>query len=215
MTKSDLFQIFANKDFDQEEVVNQIIKKPKLILDLIAGLNNGQAAIKYGCAKILRRISEQNPDLLYPQMDFFLDQLDSENNIFKWNATFIIANLSSVDRDGKFEKVFDKYFAPIPGPVLITAANTIGSAAKIALAKPELTDKISHEILKVENAKYQTDECRNIALGHAIKSFEQFFDQISAKKPVINLVKKQLRNSRNATKKKAEKFLKKYKINVN
>ncbi|MHC4565577.1 MAG: hypothetical protein ACYTE3_07425 [Planctomycetota bacterium] len=50
-------------------------------------------------------------------------------------------------------------------------------------------------------------ECRNVALGHTIKSFDQFFDQIEDKKPVLRLVKKQLKNTRNATRKKAERFL--------
>ncbi len=80
------------------------------------------------------------------------------------------------------------------------------------MVKPELSDKIAQEILKVEKAKYQTAECRNVALGHAIKSFDQFFDQIEDKEPVIKLIKRQLKNTRNATRKKAEKFIKKHMI---
>ena len=52
-----------------------------------------------------------------------------------------------------------------------------------------------------------TAECRNIALGHAIKSLDQFFAQIEDKKPVVRLVKKQLKNTRTSTRKKAERFL--------
>ncbi len=80
-------------------------------------------------------------------------------------------------------------------------------AAKIALAKPETTDRITAEILKVARAKYQTAECRNVAIGGAIESFDQFFAQIEDKEPVIKFVKKQLRNTRAATLKKAERFL--------
>ena len=73
-----------------------------------------------------------------------------------------------------------------------------------------MTERVTRELLKVEKAKYQTDECRNIALGIAIKSFEQFFEQIEDKEAVIKLIKKQLNNSRNVTKKKAADFLKKH-----
>ncbi|MFQ5677760.1 MAG: hypothetical protein ACE5G1_17860, partial [bacterium] len=38
------------------------------------------------------------------------------------------------------------------GPVLVTAANIIQGAAKIAKAKPELTPRITRELLKVEKA---------------------------------------------------------------
>ncbi len=37
--------------------------------------------------------------------------------------------------------------------------------------------------------------------------FVKFFGQIEDKEPVIRLVKKQLKNTRNATRKKAERFL--------
>ena len=95
---------------------------------------------------------------------------------------------------------------------MITAANIIGSSAKIALAKPELADCIAVEILKVEKAVYQTDECRNVAIGHAIKSFQRFFDQIKQKEPVIKFIKQHLINSRSGTRKAAEKFVKTYGI---
>ncbi|GAG52160.1 unnamed protein product, partial [marine sediment metagenome] len=101
-------------------------------------------------------------------------------------------------------------FALISGPTLITAANTIRGAAKIALAKPKLTDKITQELLKVEKAEYQTTECRNVVLGHVINSFSEFFDQIENKRPVVELIRKQFKNTRSGTRKKAEKFLKKF-----
>ncbi len=93
---------------------------------------------------------------------------------------------------------------------MITASNVVKGAPKIARSKPALTERVTRELLKVEKARYKTDECRNIALGITIKSFEQFYDQIDDKAAVIKLIKNQLNNSRNATKKKATDFLKKH-----
>ena len=64
-------------------------------------------------------------------------------------------------------------------------------------------------LLKVEDATYQTPECRNVALGHVITAFDQLFDQITRKRAVLQLVTRQLANRRAATRKKAEKFLRK------
>jgi hypothetical protein len=86
----------------------------------------------------------------------------------------------------------------------------IRSAATIARAKPELTERITQEILKVESARYQTDECRNVAIGHAIKTFSDFFGQIITGTPVMEFVKHQLANSRSGTQRAAVKFMKKY-----
>lgn len=209
---SELLQEIAKKETDIDEIADRVINNPELLSEVFQGLESDTARIKYGSEKVLRLISEKEPKILYPHFDFFASLLDNENNFLKWGAIITIANLAAADSEGKFEKIFNKYFAPIPGPKLIPAGNVIGSAAKIALAKPQLTDKIANEVLKVEKAKYQTTECRNIALGHAIKLFDRFFDQITDKEPVINLVRKQLKNTRNATRKKAEKFLDKHNL---
>jgi hypothetical protein len=95
---------------------------------------------------------------------------------------------------------------------MITAGNTIASAARIALYKPRLIERITQEILKVEKAKYQTKECVNVACGHAIDSFSQFYEKIIDKGPVIEFIKRQIRNTRAPVRKRAEKFLKKHKI---
>jgi hypothetical protein len=207
MTASRLLQQIARKDSGKERIADRVIKNPKLLSEIFNGLSADNTRIKYGCVKVLRIISKKDPKLLYPKFDFFVGLLDSENKIMQWEGIHVLANLAGVDSKGKFEKIFNKYFAPITGSVMVTAANVIKGAAKIALAKPKLTEKISRQLLKVEQAGYKTAECRNVALGHAIKSFDQFFDQIKNKQLVLRLVKKQLRNTRNATRKSAERFL--------
>lgn len=183
-----------------------------MIPSLFEGLSSDNAATKYGCEKTLRFISGKKPELLYPYFDFFAKMLDCENNFLKWGAIMTIANLTKTDEKNKIEKIFDKYFSPISGPVMITAANTIGSAAKIALSKPHLIEQITKEILKVEQAKYKTTECVNIACGHALDAFSQFYEKIKDQGPVIEFIKRQLKNKRTPVRKRAERILKKYKI---
>jgi hypothetical protein len=92
---------------------------------------------------------------------------------------------------------------------MITASNTIKATVKIAGFKHNLTEKIAEEILKVEQADYETTECNNIVIGQAIASLGVLFPQLKNKKPVFEFVKKQLKNKRPATRKKAEVFLRK------
>jgi hypothetical protein len=210
MGASPLLEQIGQKGSDKERIAERVIGKPGLLKTVIEGLSARPASIKYGCSKVLRIISQKKPELLYTSFDFFVKRLDIDNTFLKCDAILILANLASVDSDGKLEAIFDRYFAPIKGPTLIVAANIIGSAAKIAAAKPELSDRIVAELLKVEEAKYQTNECRNVALGQAIDSFDEFFAQIGDKERVRRLVKKQLDNTRKSTARKAEQFLKKH-----
>lgn len=210
MATSRLHSQIAMKDSDKERIAARVIRNPQRIPELIEGLTSDRPPIKYGCGKVLRIVSDREPGLLYPHMDFFVGLLDHQNKILQWEGIYVIANLTRVDEKKKFEKIFRRYFAPITGTVLITAANVIGGAATIALAKPRLSDRIAKELLRVDTARYKTTECRRVALGHAIQAFDSFFHQIKNKKPIVQLVTRQLRNPRESTRKKAQQFLKKH-----
>jgi hypothetical protein len=155
-------------------------------------------------------LSERAPDLIYPHFDFFARLLQHENGILRWNAMLILGNLAAVDGERRTERIVDEYLAPILGPRLIDAANTIRGATAMAAAKPHLADRIAARILKVERANYATPECRNVAIGHAIRSFERLFPILAGKRGVQRFVARQIGNPRNATRKKAERFLRKW-----
>ncbi|HUT96700.1 MAG TPA: hypothetical protein VMW60_01085 [Dehalococcoidales bacterium] len=210
MGESALPEQIGQKESEKEQIAERVIGDPELLADVMEGLSARRASVKYGCSKVLRIISRKKPEVLYPSFDFFVRRLDIDNTFLRCDAILILANLAAVDSANRFEAIFDRYFAPIKGPTLIIAANIIGGAAGIALARPDLTDRITDELLKVEDAQYQTAECRNIALGQAIDSFDGFFGQIGDKEQVRRFARKQLENTRNSTRRKAEQFLKKH-----
>lgn len=66
---------------------------------------------------------------------------------------------------------------------MITAANAIGALSEITKNKPEYRQEILKALLEVEKAKYYnkgclSPECRNVALGHVIKSFDEFGKEV-------------------------------------
>jgi hypothetical protein len=203
----------AKPTSDLERIAQKISGTPGLLPDVLAGLRADTARIKYRCLKVLLILSEKQPAILYPDFDFFANLMDCDNNILKWGAIIIIGNLAVVDSGNKIDALLDRYLQPIPGPVMITAANTIGGAGRIGLAKPYLVEKIVPALLQTEKAKYQTPECRNVALGHVLKSLDLVFDHIRNPQPVLALATRQLRNSRNAVQVKARAFLKKHSSN--
>ncbi len=200
----------TRKASDKRRIASRVIAEPSLLPQVMAGLASAKAAIKFGCAKVLLIISEEDPQLLYPQWDLFASQLESDNQIIRWGAIRIIGNLAQVDHDNRFEAIFKTYFAPIRGPVMITAANIIGASPAIVAAKPHLAGRIAAVVLKVEQAEYATAECRNVAIGHAITAFGKLFDRITDPAPILAFVHRQLGNSRNAVRVKAQKFLRKH-----
>jgi len=185
------------------------MENPNMLEELFKGVSSANPRIKFGSAKSLRTVSEKNPQMLYSKMDFFVNLLESKNSILKWNALDIIANLTAVDKQNAFNRLFKKFYGYLYEGSLITASHVVDNSGKIALSKPELQGKITEELLKVEKVPLPTSECRNILIGKAINAFNVYCDEVDDKDRVIAFVKRQLNNPRKATKSKAEKFLRK------
>jgi predicted nucleotide-binding protein (sugar kinase/HSP70/actin superfamily) len=95
---------------------------------------------------------------------------------------------------------------------MVTVANVVGNSAKIALAKPYLVQRITTELLKVENIKltpHLTAECKRVIMEHTLKSLDAFFEKIEAKEQVVSFAKKQLDSTRTSLRKEAQSFLEK------
>jgi hypothetical protein len=202
----------ANKKLNKEELRKKVEQDFSLIPRLMEGLSSPKATVRYSCGNVLMDLSEKHPQKLYPYMDKFIKLLGSKYRILNWNAIFIIANLAQVDDKQKFDSIFDKYFSLLNNDYMVTVANVVINAGKIALAKPYLMGKITKELLKVEDigiTPHLTEECKRVIIEKTIQSFNQFFDKSedAAKVEVYAFVKRQLGSSRDTLRKEAELFL--------
>ena len=211
--ETEVLQQLADKSMTREELLQKVKQDFDMLPHIINGVSSSKAAIRYGCAKVLMDLSEEYPEKLYPYIDSFIKFLDSKYRILTWNAIAIIANLAKVDTDKKFDAIFDKYYRFLNDEYMVTVANVAGHSGKIALAKPHLINKITDELLKVENistAPHLTEECKRVIAEKAIKSFNLFFDKIDHKEKVISFIERRLDSPRKTLKKEAETFLRKW-----
>jgi hypothetical protein len=205
----------ANKTWTKEELRQKVKQDFALLPVLLKGISSPKATVRYGCAKVLMDLSEEYPEKLYPHMDVFIALLDSKYRILTWNAMAVIANLAKVDKDQKFDAIFDKYYGFMNNEYMVTVANVVGNSGKIALAKPYLLHKITAELLKLEDISVKphlTEECKRVIAEKAIGTFDLFFDKIEEKekKKVLSFVERQLDSSRRTLRTKAVDFLKKW-----
>ena len=211
MEKITILEKLGKKEIKAEDIAKNVIKNPSLLPEILNGISSENPRIKFKAAKTLRVVSEKNPEILYSRMDFFVNLLDSKNRILKWIAIDVIGNLTSIDSKNKFDKIFKKYYGFLAADSMITIGHVVDNSGKIAKAKPHRTQKITNELLQLEKiptTPHLTQECKNILLGKAILAFSTYFGQIENQKNVISFVKRQINNTRNATRVKAERFLK-------
>lgn len=204
-----LKELGKNED-NSAQIIKQITQNKIQISDIIKELSSERPRVKYKSAKILSLLSAEQPEMLYPFFDFFVKLLDNNNNILKWNAIDIIANLVPIDYVGSFNRVFDKLFRLFNEGNLITSAHVVENSAKIIKAKPDLESEITRKLLLIAQIPLPTEECRSIIYGKTIKAFSDYFNLIGNKKMVFKFVKDRTGDTRPATRKKAEQFIKKY-----
>lgn len=208
--ESELLLKLGNKSMTKEELLQKVKQDFKLLPEVIGGVASSKAGIRYACAKILMDLSEECPEELYPHMDSFIRLLDSKYRILVWNAMAIIANLAKVDKDGKFDAVFDRYYSFLKDDYMVTVASVVGNSGKIALVKPHLVQKITSELLKVEDLStnpHLTEECKRVIAEKAIKSLNVFFERIDDKDKVLSFVKRHVNSPRRTLRIEAESFL--------
>jgi hypothetical protein len=208
-----LLQRLEDKAITKEALCKAVTDNFELIPELLTGVYSSKAAVRYGCATALVKLSTVYPEKLYPHMNKFVALLDSKHRILIWNALAIIANLCKVDVDKKFDAILDKYYGFLQNEYLVTVANVVGNSGKIALAKPYLIPKITVALLNVEEisvTNHLTEECKRVVTEKAVESFNQFYDKMNAeeKAKVLLFVNRQVGSSRKSLREKAELFLK-------
>lgn len=211
--ESELFGKLANKSMTTKELFQIVEKDFDLLPQIVKGVSSSKASTRYGCAKVLTDLSEAHPEKLYRYMDIFISLLESKYRILTWNAMAIIANLTRVDKDKKFDAAFEKYYSFLNDEYMVTVASVVGHSGKIALAKPYLVDKITSELLKIDDISltpHLTEECKRVIAEKAINSFDLFFDKVNQKRRVIIFVEKHTRSPRKTLRTTAENFLKKW-----
>lgn len=210
MKPNQIYQQLAQKSITAEQLARKAIAQPALLPILVDGLDQVKVDVKYGCGKALRIVVDEEPELLYTYFDLFASMLDSRNKIMRWEAIYLIAGLAPVDEDDKISEIWKEYFQPIEGPEMITAANIVNGAARIAVARRDLVEDVIYEILRVRKGKYETEECYRVVAGAALKAFEKLYKLVQDKGPLVQFAKHHARSSRLPTRNAARRLLEKH-----
>lgn len=164
---------------------------------------------KYSAQREILKLSFENPQALYADFEFFVELLNHSNSIFVWAGLLVLGNLSSVDREKKIDTVLERMIAKLNTGKMITAGNALKSLIVVGKSRPDLANHIVEELIKIKKYEYDTEECRNVLLGLLFASVFQIWDNLDLthRDNLTQLAKANIANTRNATAKKAQRFL--------
>ncbi|ODS41366.1 hypothetical protein BEH94_11985 [Candidatus Altiarchaeales archaeon WOR_SM1_SCG] len=206
-----------NRFMNEEEIASIIREDEKALSEakeslLVKRDDDLCSCVKYNCLKAFLAVSEETPERLYSSFDFFVKLLDNENAYLRFLAVKVIANLTEVDGQNKFNEIFSKYYSMLGDKTSIVPAQVAGVSGIIVNSKPELEKKITNKLLDVE--KLCESRQKELVKGYAVEAFGEYFKKAKEKDRIIEFVKRQKNSESPTTRKKVREFLKREEINI-
>lgn len=201
MSKYDL----DNKKADIEKLSTDATSDQNLYKALISGIKSKDNTIRSNSFRILQIISEDNPEFIYPEWDYFQQMLHSNNSYHIHIAIYILANLTKVDDEKKFEKIFDDYFGILGGNKVMNASHVALNTPTIIKYKPELEFQIIDQLLNIENV--HQGQQKELVKAYVIEALLKIYPNAQNQDRIYKFVKAQLESSSPKTRDMAMCFL--------
>jgi hypothetical protein len=206
---ADLHEVLADKEYPSLEKVMQLaLSDERALREILGGIVSKDDAYRYNCFKVLLQISENQPLVLYPEWNYFVELMGSSNSYHRSIALQIIANLTRVDDENRFDGIFDQYFDLLDDEKVVTARYLAQSAGRIVRAKPHLQARITERLLGIDGTHHAQGR-KDLIKADIIQSFEEFFEDSRDKEEILTFVENQLGCSSPKTRKAAKAFLNK------
>jgi hypothetical protein len=195
-----------DKNADIEIIAGQAINDGELLAELLEGLKSKNETYRYNCYKVIYSISRTHGEVLYPFWDTFAKSLGSANSYHKMAAVHLLANLTAVDKENRFEKIFDKYYSLLDDKSMVVAYYVANVSGKIVKSKPELQKAITSKLLGIDKTHHQPGRKELIKTG-VIEAFNEYVEKSDDKEIIIDFVRQQLTSESSKTRKTAKVFL--------
>jgi hypothetical protein len=184
-------------------------KDDSILSELLDNLKTKNETVRYNSSKVLNLLSEENPEVLYPRWDVFVELLVSDHTYWKLSVIPLLANLTRIDAENKFDRIFDEYFSLLDDKSMIPAVWIAANSGKIAKAKLELQTRITKKLLTIDQTHHHPER-RDLIKGSAIESFDEYFEEAKDQKEILEFAQKQLNCKSPKTVKIAKDFVKKW-----
>ncbi len=193
------------KDIDIKELAKKALNDNVLLHEILKGAVSKDNTTRSNSFNALQIISAEKPEILYSHWEYFHNMLMSKNNYHKYIAIYILADLTKVDNENKFEDIFEDYYGILAGDKVMTASHVALNSSKIALNKPQLQSKILDRLLDIDNIHQGRQN--ELLKSYVIEALRKMYPEIKDKERVAKFIEAQLDSSSPKTRDLAACFL--------
>ncbi|CDG64818.1 hypothetical protein MBMB1_0714 [Methanobacterium sp. MB1] len=193
------------KNMDFEALAREALDNEDLFSELKKGVLSKDNNIRQNSFKALQFMAEEYPEFLYPEWDFFQEMLYSPNNFHKYIAIYILASLTSVDKNNRFEEIFDDYYGILAGDKAMNASHVALNSSVIAHNKPKLRSRIVDTLLRID--EIHQGKQKELIKAYAIEALGKIYPESEDKELIENFIKSQVDSKSPKTRTMAQCFL--------
>lgn len=213
MNKEELYNLISKKE--KIDIFINKINNNTLLTYLFEICENEEDITRYQAEKIIRRISEINPTILYPYYDRMFNFLDSKNSFIKYGFLISIPNMLKCDLCNKWSFVRIKYLKFLTSTKVVEFSNAVKGIPIIIKYHKEEENKIIPLLLDINNHVFinkgkESLQCIDIAKSAIIDCFNKIYKESSYKKEIMQFVEENKSSKKSQIANKANKFIKKY-----
>lgn len=153
-----LIDLKESKQPPLDELAAAMLHDADLLGAAVEGCAAANEDYRYNSVRCLERVcAAGHADLLYPQWDFFVRLLDSRNAFQRSGGLWMVASLTAVDSEGRFEAMFNRFFQLLNDEKVMVVRHTAQSTAMVAKFKPHLQERITALLLNIEQIYPDSD----------------------------------------------------------
>ena len=180
-----------------------VVESPEKYVDIIVeGLGSPQRKVQSGCAELTSLLSEDRPELLYPSLQLFVDNLGAKKPVLRWEAVCTLGNLATVDVEGKILGYIDVLKPFLNDKSIVLQGHTVRALAKIAKSSSKSSEDILETLISMK------DHFPRNRVGFIIDVMMYFDDYEELRPKIREFVEPYLESDVKVVAKKAKKALK-------
>jgi hypothetical protein len=194
---------------DLDEIARSAVADAEILKGLLDGVVSKDDAYRYNCFRALLQISENEPLALYPEWDYFVPLLASRNAYHRSVAVQMLARLTPVDAEKRFEAILEPYLGMLDDESVMVARYLAQNAARIVKAKPSLREQITARLLDVDRTHHPQSR-KDLVKADIIETCHAFFAESQDKEKILAFAEQQLESSSPKARTAAKAFLREH-----
>lgn len=115
---------------------------------ILAGLASKNRRVQGGAAELASLLSAEHPELLYPHVGLFLENLRAKQPIVRWEAVCTVGNLARADEQKLIGKHVAEMVELLADKSIVLQGHAVGALAKVAEQNPKLAPEIFEALIK-------------------------------------------------------------------